>query len=293
MLTLFTTAKAFNGHNALIQRNALKSWALLRPQVEVLLFGSDDGSAEIAQELGFRHIPSVACNDYGTPLIGDIFEQAQKLAANPIVCYINADIVLFDDFLPAVKYASEQRRQFLMVGQRTDLDVTEPITFDPGWEEKWKSIATRDGKLHGKGGVDYFVFPKGALGPIPAFAIGRGVWDNWLMYRARSRNIAFIDATPAVQCIHQNHDYKHIADGKDNTYLGPEREVNLQLGGGKRCMLTLDQITDTLSPNKDSYRLTEIPTSERIISTIVYHPVLGPMALKLVEARRTLLRRSA
>src|SRR6187402_2209247 len=105
MLTLFTTAKAFKGHNALIQRNALQSWARLRPQTEVLLFGDDEGSAEIAQEFGFRHIPEVACNDFGTPLIGDIFEQAQKMASNPLVCYINADIILFDDFLPAVKYA--------------------------------------------------------------------------------------------------------------------------------------------------------------------------------------------
>ena len=45
MLTFFTTAKPFRGHNAIIQRNALKSWTLLRPDVEVILFGDDEGAA--------------------------------------------------------------------------------------------------------------------------------------------------------------------------------------------------------------------------------------------------------
>lgn len=35
----FTTAKPFVGHNGVIQRNALRSWTLLHPGVEVILFG--------------------------------------------------------------------------------------------------------------------------------------------------------------------------------------------------------------------------------------------------------------
>ena len=38
MLTLFTTAKAFTGHSEIIQRNALKSWTLLHPDVEIILW---------------------------------------------------------------------------------------------------------------------------------------------------------------------------------------------------------------------------------------------------------------
>jgi hypothetical protein len=34
MLTFFTTAKPFRGHSGVIQRNALKSWTLLHPDVE-------------------------------------------------------------------------------------------------------------------------------------------------------------------------------------------------------------------------------------------------------------------
>jgi hypothetical protein len=57
MLTLFTTAKAFEGHHGVIQRNALKSWKLLHPDVEVILFGDDRGAAEVCAELALRFEP--------------------------------------------------------------------------------------------------------------------------------------------------------------------------------------------------------------------------------------------
>jgi hypothetical protein len=53
MLTLFTTAKPFEGHSGVIQRDALKSWKLLRPDIEIILFGDDAGGAEIATNLAF------------------------------------------------------------------------------------------------------------------------------------------------------------------------------------------------------------------------------------------------
>ena len=59
MLTLFTTAKPCEGHSGVIQRNALKSWKQLHPEIEIILFGDDAGGAEIAKELGFPHEPFV------------------------------------------------------------------------------------------------------------------------------------------------------------------------------------------------------------------------------------------
>jgi len=37
MLTLFTIPKAFQGHTGVIQRNAIRSWTLLRPECEIIL----------------------------------------------------------------------------------------------------------------------------------------------------------------------------------------------------------------------------------------------------------------
>ena len=52
MLTLFTIPKAFVGHIGDIQRNAIKSWTLLRPKCEVILLADDSGTSEVAEELG-------------------------------------------------------------------------------------------------------------------------------------------------------------------------------------------------------------------------------------------------
>jgi hypothetical protein len=42
MLTLFTTAKPFRGHIAVIQRNALQSWRALNPNIEVSIYDDRD-----------------------------------------------------------------------------------------------------------------------------------------------------------------------------------------------------------------------------------------------------------
>ena len=59
MLTIFSTPKPFQGHIGVIQRSALKSWTLLHPDIEVILFGDDDGAADVCHELRFRHEPYV------------------------------------------------------------------------------------------------------------------------------------------------------------------------------------------------------------------------------------------
>ena len=91
MLTLFTTAKAFTGHSEIIQRNALKSWTLLHPDVEIILFGDDAGAVEISRELGLRHEPHVERNEFGTKRIDYIFRRAQQLARHDVLCYSNCD----------------------------------------------------------------------------------------------------------------------------------------------------------------------------------------------------------
>ena len=77
LITLFSAPKPFTDpHIATIQRNATKSWTLL-PDVDIILLGKEDGLAEAAQELDVKHIPHVACNTSGTPLISSMFSLAR------------------------------------------------------------------------------------------------------------------------------------------------------------------------------------------------------------------------
>ncbi len=67
--------RTFDGHIGVIQRNAIASWTRIKPTPEVILFGTEPGTAEAAAEYRLRHIPAVKCNEWGTPLVSDLFAQ--------------------------------------------------------------------------------------------------------------------------------------------------------------------------------------------------------------------------
>src|SRR5579863_9771974 len=158
-LTIFAIPKAFRGHIAVIQRNAIASWTRMNPRPDVILFGTDEGTAEIAADLGVRHVPTVNKNQWGTPLVSDLFAQAQQISRSPWLCYVNADIVLFDDFIAAVSRAAAWSQRFLMVGRRIDMDVTEPLPFEPtNWAAQLKESARNKGRLQIARNIDYFAF---------------------------------------------------------------------------------------------------------------------------------------
>src|SRR5260370_16565591 len=118
MLTFFTIPKAFAGHIGIIQRNAIKSWQRFAPECEVILLGDDAGTADVANKLGLRHIPSVDRNKVGTPLINSVFAAAQSAASHSILCYVTPNTILMDDFLQAVRSVARQKSSFLLVGRR-------------------------------------------------------------------------------------------------------------------------------------------------------------------------------
>jgi len=190
-ITLFTMPKPFTGHIATIQRNALKSWQKLSPQPEIIILGDEEGVAEIAQEYGLRHIPTIATNEYGTPLVSAIFETAQREGSNELMAYVNTDIILFSGFTSTVSRVAEATDTFLMIGRRWDLCIWEELDFIvPSWEETLLNRAYQQGFLHENTGIDYFAFRKGLYDEILPFAVGRTAWDNWLIWYAKQRGRA-------------------------------------------------------------------------------------------------------
>jgi FkbM family methyltransferase len=231
-ITIFAIPRQFVGHIGLIQRNAIKSWTLLEPRPEIILFGDDDGVAEVAEEFGLRHIPSVKRNSYGTPLINDMFDKAQAIASNNILAYVNSDIILLNDFMPAVEMVAKRFNEFLMIEQRWDTDISEPIDFeDADWEKKLRQFVRQNASLHAVTGVDCFVFTKCLWSVIPPFGIGRTMWDIWLVREALLCDQPSVDASKMVTIVHQNHDFSHIPGGTDAAIFKTEVQRNLALGG--------------------------------------------------------------
>jgi hypothetical protein len=236
ILTIFTAPKAFtDAHIATIQRNAIRCWTELDPQVEVLLVGDEPGMAQAAAELQVRQLRQVARNREGTPLVNSIFAQARAHSTAPLLAYLNADILVFPDFVATARKVAALSQKFLLVGQRWDLEVTRNLDFGPGWDQRLRDDLQRRGRQHAPAGSDYFIFPCDLFIEMPDFAIGRAGWDNWMIYYARQQGWPVIDATPSLQIIHQNHDYSHLPGGQPHYDL-EESERNTALAGGQMHM---------------------------------------------------------
>jgi hypothetical protein len=232
LITLFSAPKPFTDpHIAMIQRNAIRSWTLL-PDVEIILLGEEDGLAEAARELGVKHIPTVVRSESGAPLISSMFQLARENSNSGLLCIVNADMILMPDFVEAAGKVKGQRSEFVLLGQRWDLDVTQHLDFTTGWESRLRNTVHATGILHRPAGSDFFLFPNSCYTNLPPFAIGRAGWDNWMIYKARREGWAVIDCTPSIMIVHQNHDYSHLPDGKSH-YEHPETNENIRLAGGQ------------------------------------------------------------
>ncbi len=232
LITFFSAPKPFtNPHIAMIQRNAIKSWTLL-PDVEVILLGEEEGLAEAAKEFGVKHIPAVARNESGVPLISSMFQLARENSNSDFLCIINADMILMSDFFEAAKQGVQWKDTFVLLSQRWDYDINSPIDFSKGWESQLRESVRKQNQLHRPAGSDFFLFPKNSYQDIPDFRIGRAGWDNWMIYKARKENWPVIDCTPSMMVVHQNHDYSHLPEGKAH-YDHPDTNENIRLAGGQ------------------------------------------------------------
>jgi hypothetical protein len=220
LITFFTIPKPFEGHIGVIQRNALASWLNVAPDVQVLVFG------EAPDQLDVEHVPDVARNEHGTPLLDDAFRVAEQHARHSVMCFVNADILLPQSLADAVATTTRHGDRFLIVGECRNMQVDDLL--DSG-AIPWLVKSDK----RGADAIDYFVYSRGLFGDLPPFAIGRTAFDNWLVWRARDFGATVVDATSAVRALHQDHSYAHVGSLGD-VRVGPEALENRRLAGDGR-----------------------------------------------------------
>jgi len=291
MITVFSGPKPFAGHIGVIQDNAIASWARLGRGVEVILIGDEPGSSEAAERHAVRHLPQVVRTESGTPRLDAMFATIRESATRDLLCYVNADVILMPDLLTCAAEVAGRFASFLVVGQRWDLDVRERLRFDPGWDEVLRGEVARRGRRHPPSGSDYFVFPRSCFESMPAFALGRAGWDNWMIYHARLQRWPVVDASESITVIHQDHDYAHLPGGQPH-YRLPESDRNLELAGGRPTVFTLSDTDWVLSGGHLHRRILQLRRLPRRMEVAVYL-ALGPgkaarRARLLLHPRETL-----
>ena len=243
LVTLFTMPKSFSDpsdHTTIIQTNAIRSWARMAPQVQVVLVGDEPGIASAAERFGVQHSDQLQYNDRGTPLVNSAFETVRSMSETPLLAYCNSDVILTDDFLTTMQRLVELKQQepFVAFGRRIDLKVETEIDFDAGSISDLVARAKTEGQICSQVCKEYFVYPRSVYQTIPAFAIGRGNWDNWMIHSAKQNGTPVINVSHSVTAIHQMHNYKHAKTNRRNVYMsGEEAKENQRLAGGRHLVM--------------------------------------------------------
>ena len=214
MITLFSTTKNFDGINRSNQLNAIRCWLSASCNPQVIIFGKSVGYESLGNHPNLFFTEPVRLTETGAPYGNEMFDTVNKITKHPICCYVNADILLPSKFFESVQYLHEKlKKNYLLVGERLDVTVREEINFSNDWEKQFFSKYESSMKVHPPAGSDFFVFPKGqyTYSNMPVFYIGRGGWDNRMIYIARKKKYKVVDLTSSVRVIHQNHDYSHKA----------------------------------------------------------------------------------
>ena len=223
MLTLFSCPREFIGPFDAIQRNAIESW-LDSTGVEVMLLGEPDSKAgQVAEAYGLPFY-RVAVNEHNTPLVSSIFAVALAEATTRLTCYINADIIVVGPLGRAAQICADRFDRFLMIGQRTDLDLNGwRLNRRVDWRGCLRQMIADRGVLHKPCGIDYFCTTGDVWGEMPGFALGRAAWDNWLVARPLRDGVPIVDATQFVTIVHQQHPVV------DNSRERPECKANYRM----------------------------------------------------------------
>jgi hypothetical protein len=246
-LTILAMPKPFRGHIGVIQHNAIQSWTRLSPRPDILLCGDEDGTAQVATELGVSHLRNIARNHSGTPLLDDVFRHARQSSESPLLCYINCDIILLQAFQEAIAKVRAHFPEFLAVTYRWEIDLPRPLQFADGHPLRLEQLPP--GRPGHHTAIDVFVFTRDLYVDVPALAIGRAWFDQWLIKDAVERGIPVVDITSVARAIHQKHDYGHISGGQQGAYAGDEARRNLEIYGGVPHAFTLLHATHELVNN--------------------------------------------
>lgn len=244
-LALFTCADTIGQS----QFNAWGSWKRI-PGCSGSVFGSAPGIDDHARRFGFRSIPGVNRDEFGRPLLSSIFERMHGESAASVLGYVNSDIVILPGLAASLAAVRARFDAYLLVARRWNVESLPPLDFASGWDEKLRSLVTREGELFTPYGIDLFVFSRGLIREIPPFALGSDYWDNYLVMQVRRRGHPVIDVTHDVMLVHQNHSFGEYRSAAERR-RGPEGLRAFALAGDSFAMLgSADDATHAVAGGK-------------------------------------------
>jgi hypothetical protein len=104
MISILSSFKPFRGDAAPLQTGSLLNWRSLGEDLEIILYGDEEGVADQARKYGATHIPNILSSPRGVPRFDAIAEHAAANGKFDRQMYLNGDILLPPNF-PAFRQA--------------------------------------------------------------------------------------------------------------------------------------------------------------------------------------------
>jgi len=258
MLTIFSIPKPFVDTDDVHQRNAINSWRRLFGGKNVVLVG-DPAIESIAGEMGVRSITGVRTNAFGTPLVSSALELVRQTTKTPYLVYSNCDIILFDEFKWGVELLMTQLGRFFATTRRINLRLDRVIDFDRDEDVlELKEAAFQHGEIESLVCKEVMIFSRTLFETVPDFAVGRGNWDNWMVFQAKQLGVPTVRMTADIPTIHQAHKYsEQVGNSRLNCYVtSAEARQNQRLAGGRKLIVgsTCDYQLDRHGLRPSSHR---------------------------------------
>lgn len=230
MITIFTSPKPFLDESYWNQVNALRSWRLIHPEVEIFVFGNVEGAAEAAKDVNAFLVEDFEVSSTGAPSFNSMVDYVNKNSKYNLHVYSNADMLFDKSLFSAINSASEKFEDFLLIGERVDL--SKGVLLDanePEFPSKIKGFSEDQIKAHGPSGADFFGFKKGLWKNLDQVYMGRAMCDHVLIHYCLKLGIPVIDSTLKIRAIHQYHDYKHLKGGRKTVMQGIDTQTMSKL----------------------------------------------------------------
>jgi len=207
-VVIFATFKPFLDEFVTEQLNALHSWKALRCKPKIVILGDDYGTKQVCKNENVIHHETLLKNEYGTPLVDDIFKQGWNYATDDDICiFINGDIILTNSLCDGldrfvIENPNYNKQTYMLTSIRYDWFNFRSIDFsDPSWEEKIN--LDMKGEFALPTGIDLFIHRKNTIKNIPKSGIAKFAYDSWILGYAIYNFDITIDTTLVIKIYHQ------------------------------------------------------------------------------------------
>ncbi|KAL7562100.1 hypothetical protein ACA910_019848 [Epithemia clementina (nom. ined.)] len=280
--------------------HVLLSWRQV-PRVNFVVMSTHCSVLQMAAQLGLPTLQLSSGSDVGDLTYRHILKSAVKVSSTPIVGFVN-EYIAFDESLVHTLDAVLREREwnpelwkhFMLVGQRTNVDVPDEllqsdikdnVTLPPRGHDLMEHLRSH-GALFMLKAQDYFLFNRDIAIPwstLPPFLIGGVYFDNWFTdYVCKQPNMELIDASKTLHAYHFNHrgtnrfrSHKGLAS-EFNRLMGEKFPITLKHGkandGDWQTMSNDGDQNITIVPKPGVHRSIGNSATNRTVPNFVLSP---------------------